>query len=100
MSSDLAPPAAGEVVVVGAITAEGVECPALRADDGALYTLTALPRKVEVGERLQVVGRPTQFSICQQGVTLRVTRLTPASPNRGGTGRDKEAEPPGPLRDP
>lgn len=87
-------------MVVGAITAEGVECPALRADDGALYTLTALPRAVEVGERLQIVGRPAQFSTCQQGVTLRVTRLAPAAPNRTATDPGKGATPPGSLRDP
>lgn len=64
------------VTVVGTITAEGVECPALRSIDGTLYTLTGLPRAVEVGERLEVKGKTTMFSTCQQGITIMVEQLT------------------------
>jgi hypothetical protein len=68
---------ANELVVEGTITDEGVECPALRGSDGTLYTLVKLPRKVEVGEQLQIKGRTTMVSTCQQGITIIVDSLTP-----------------------
>jgi hypothetical protein len=85
-------PPADEVVVVGTITAEGVECPALRAEDGTLYTLTGLPRKVSVGERLQVVGRTLLVSTCQQGITIGVTWIAPAVEPRGALEKPGSAQ--------
>lgn len=44
--------------VVGTLTDEGVECPALRGDDGQIYTLT--PRDLqgfEIGDRVAEIGR-------------------------------------------
>ena len=69
------------VTVVGRLTSEGVECQALRGDDGQLYTLLGgelgdLP----VDTRVSVVGERLEFSSCQQGVTIRVQSIAPADP--------------------
>lgn len=63
------------VVVVGTLTDEGVECQTLRADDDRLYTLTGNLRGFMNGDRVWVVGRPAEFSVCQQGVTLNVSLI-------------------------
>ena len=65
------------VRIVGTLTDEGAECPALRGDDGKLYTL--MPRDVEgfeIGDRVAVVGKAAQISICNQGTTLEVQKIT------------------------
>jgi hypothetical protein len=65
------------VRVTGVLTDEGVECPALRGDDGQLYTLT--PRDLQgfqVGDRVAVVGKVAEISFCQQGTTLEVQKIT------------------------
>jgi hypothetical protein len=69
------------VTVVGRLTDEGVECQALRGDDGQLYTLlggelSGLP----VETRVRVIGERLEFSSCQQGITIRVRSITPADP--------------------
>ena len=71
------------VTVVGRLTSEGVECQALRGDDGQLYTLLGgelgdLP----VETRVSVIGERLDFSSCQQGITIRVKSITPADPDR------------------
>ena len=68
-----------EIAVVGRLTSEGVECQALRGDDGQLYTLLGgelggLP----VDARVSVTGERLEFSSCQQGITIRVRSITPA----------------------
>jgi hypothetical protein len=72
--------AAGAAVsVTGTLTKEGVECPAMRGDDGKLYTL--LPKeigKLGPGDRVHVEGSVAEMTICQQGTTIVVTRLEPA----------------------
>ena len=61
------------VRVVGTLTDEGVECPAMRGDDGTLYTLGPADLvRGEVGDRVRVVGRVAEASICMQGTTLVV----------------------------
>ena len=69
----------GRVSVVGTLTSEGVECPALKGDDGVLYTLAlrtpgSLPFP---GARLKVEGTVADISICQQGTTIEVDTVTP-----------------------
>jgi hypothetical protein len=69
------------VTVVGRLTDEGVECQALRGDDGQLYTLlggglSGLP----VETRVRVIGERLEFSSCQQGITIRVQSISPADP--------------------
>ena len=71
------------VTVVGRLTNEGVECQALRGDDGHLYTLLGgelgdLP----VETRVRVIGERLEISSCQQGITIRVRSITPADPRK------------------
>jgi hypothetical protein len=72
--------AAGAAVsITGTLTKEGVECPAMRGDDGKLYTL--LPQalgNLGPGDRVHVEGSVAEMTICQQGTTVVVTKLEPA----------------------
>ena len=69
------------VKVTGVLTDEGAECPALRGDDGQLYTLTPRDRQgFQVGDRVTVVGKVAELSICNQGTTLEVQKITAAKP--------------------
>ncbi|MBI5190799.1 MAG: hypothetical protein HZA22_09000 [Nitrospirae bacterium] len=63
------------VQVTGTLTAEGVECQALRGDDGTLYTITRRPEGFKVGDRVQVSGMVAEISFCMQGTTISVTRM-------------------------
>ena len=69
----------GKVTIVGTLTSEGVECPAMKGDDGVLYTLALRdPRGLPFpGARLQVEGTLADISICQQGTTIEVDKVTP-----------------------
>lgn len=70
------------VEIVGTLTDEGVECPAMRTDDGALYTLTGHSGGLLPGERVRVVGLIAGASMCQQGVTVSAARIEVARPER------------------
>jgi len=72
--------AAETVTVVGTLTDQGVECPAMQGDDGTLYTLTPndMIGLVSPGARIRVEGSVAEMSICQQGVTIEVTKVAPA----------------------
>lgn len=75
--------AGGEEVVrvTGTLTDEGVECPAMRGDDGTLYTLTGADlAPYETGDRLVVEGTRAGISFCMQGTTLAVTSVQRADP--------------------
>jgi hypothetical protein len=61
--------------VTGVITNEGVECTALRGDDGRLYTLAGRFRDLTPGERVRVIGRVAQYSFCMQGTTIQPRRI-------------------------
>jgi hypothetical protein len=67
------------ITVVGTLSDEGAECPALRGDDRKLYTLT--PRSAlglfQAGTRVKVTGIVAEISICQQGTTIEVTTVEP-----------------------
>ncbi len=68
------------MTVVGTLTREGVECQAMRGDDGRLYTLTGdLPRRLRAGDRVRVAGQVAEVSFCQQGTTISVTRISEAN---------------------
>ena len=75
----LGPPPGG-LCVEGVLTAEGVECPALRARDGTLYTLTGDLGRFVAGDRVRACGQEAIISICIQGRTLGLTSI--------GEGRD------------
>ena len=71
------PPAkrAVSVTVTGTLTDEGVECRALRAEDGALYTLTGDLKTFKTGDRVTVTGTIAEVSTCMQGTTIAVTKI-------------------------
>ena len=72
-------PAPGTTLCVrGRLTGEGVECPTLRAKDGALYTLAGNLNDFQVGEEVCVCGTIAAVSICMQGTTIAVARVGPA----------------------
>ena len=66
------------VVVTGTLTDEGVECQALRGDDGRLYTLAGDLSGFSTGDRVRVRGRVAEFSFCQQGTTVEVRQIKPS----------------------
>jgi uncharacterized Ntn-hydrolase superfamily protein len=70
--------AAKEVEVAGVLTDEGIECRALRGDDGRLYTLTGDLGDFATGDRVKVTGTKVEMSICMQGTTLAVKRIEKA----------------------
>lgn len=73
-----AAPGAGEVRVVGRLTDEGVECPALRGDDGRLYTLAGDTGGFKPGDRVTVTGTVAEMSTCMQGTTISVRSIEKA----------------------
>lgn len=60
------------VAVKGRLTTEGAECPALRAQDGQLYTLAGPTGEFRVGDQVCVKGRRVETSHCMQGITITV----------------------------
>jgi hypothetical protein len=61
----------GVVTITGLVTNEGVECPAVRGDDGKLYTITGPARdKVRPGMRVRISGNVAEISTCMQGTTI------------------------------
>lgn len=66
------------VRVTGELTDAGVECQALETESGQLFTLLGNLRGFETGDRVRVVGKVAEASICQQGTTLEVLNIRPA----------------------
>ncbi len=71
--------AVGMVQRRGQLTAEGVECRALRGDDGVLYTLTGSLAEFKAGDEVIVEGTLPEASICMQGTTIQVVRIEEGS---------------------
>jgi len=64
--------------ITGTLTGEGVECQALRGDDGRLYTLAgAALEGLENGDRVTVTGERAELSFCMQGTTINVADISP-----------------------
>ena len=65
-------PAPGTAVnVTGTLSSEGTECPALRGDDGTLYTLAdPAAGGFKPGDRVHVTGEVASMSMCLQGITI------------------------------
>ncbi|HEX5720375.1 MAG TPA: DUF5818 domain-containing protein [Thermoanaerobaculia bacterium] len=63
------------IQVRGILTAEGVECQALRSDNGQLYTLTGDLGGFKTGDKVRVKGEIAQVSTCQQGITIAVEKI-------------------------
>jgi LysM repeat protein len=66
------------ITITGTLTREGVECPAMRGDDGRLYTLAGDIGRFGPGDRVQVRGQRAEASICQQGTTIEVEGIRSA----------------------
>ena len=68
---------AGELTVIGKLTAEGVECKALREDGtNKLYTLAGNTGGYTSGDHVKVVGKIAEISHCMQGTTIAVKSIT------------------------
>jgi LysM repeat protein len=67
-----------QVNVTGTLTREGVECQAMRGDDGRLYTLDGEFVGLRPGDRVSVRGRIAERSTCMQGITIDVRRIEDA----------------------
>lgn len=66
----------GTVRVEGEVTEAGVECPAVRAPDGTIYTLAGGDTEgLQPGDRVVVRGTVAEMSICMQGITLDVSSV-------------------------
>ena len=63
------------LTVTGRLTDEGVECQALRSNNGVLYTLSGNLRGFKAGDKVRVVGKVSEVSTCQQGTTLSVETI-------------------------
>ena len=74
--SDATVPADNTVTIIGTVTDEGVECPAIRTDRNELYTIAGGDRNVlRPGVRVRVTGTIAEMSICQQGTTISATKV-------------------------
>ena len=56
------------MMILGTLTDEGVNCRAVRGDDGELYTFRHLPEELETGDRIavEITQDPLAFA-CDQG---------------------------------
>lgn len=64
------------MTITGVVTNEGVECPAIRADDGKLYTIAAKDReKLKPGARVKITGEVAEMSTCMQGTTINAVTI-------------------------
>jgi hypothetical protein len=69
-------PMSDPVTVEGVLTDEGVTCPALRGDDGELYTIAGDIGELQPGQRVRVTGEVAEMSICMQGITIALGDIT------------------------
>ena len=66
----------GSITITGIVTDEGVECPAVRGDDGKLYTITGPAReKLRQGMRVRISGNIAEVSTCMQGITISAAEV-------------------------
>lgn len=63
------------ICVRGRLTGEGIECQALRGDDGTLYTLVGPRITAKTGVPVCACGTLARFSTCMQGTTIVVDTL-------------------------
>jgi hypothetical protein len=66
----------GPITITGRVTDEGVECIAVRGDDGRLYTLAGGDRdRLRTGARVRITGTVAEMSFCMQGTTINATTV-------------------------
>ena len=64
------------MTITGTVTREGVECPAVRGDDGKLYTIVGEGRdKLKPGLKVRITGAVAEVSTCMQGTTIEATKI-------------------------
>jgi hypothetical protein len=64
------------LTITGTVTRDGVECPAVRGDDGKLYTIVGAGReKLTPGVKVRITGTVAQVSTCMQGTTIEATSI-------------------------
>ena len=68
------------ICVKGTLTDEGVECQALRAENGDLYTLLGNLESYSNGDKVIVCGRIAEVSFCMQGITIVVDWIGDKAP--------------------
>jgi len=68
------------VCIKGTLTDEGIECQALRTEDGELYTLVGDLRGFSKGDTVYVSGTIAQVSFCMQGITIAVQWISDKPP--------------------
>ena len=71
-------PPDGTVIVSGMLTPEGIQCQALRGEEGRLYTLDGNIEPFHLGDRVEVRGKVAEMSICMQGTTIIVESIEQA----------------------
>ena len=72
-------PATAAITVTGTLSQDGAECPALRSDDGKLYSLTpGAIGKFRPGDHVRVEGTVADVSTCMQGTTIVVSSIVKA----------------------
>ena len=72
-------PATGAIAVTGTLSEEGAECPALRGDDGKLYSLTpGAIGEFKPGDHVKVEGTIAAVSTCMQGTTIVFSSIVKA----------------------
>jgi len=64
--------AVSDTKVSGILISEGVECPAMRGNDGKLYTLVGDLRGFKAGDTILVKGEFLRKSNCMQGQAIRL----------------------------
>ena len=70
-------PMSEPLTIEGELTDEGVSCPALRGDDGELYTLAGDIGELQPGQRVRVTGEVAEVSLCMQGTTIALGDIAP-----------------------
>jgi len=68
------------VFVKGTLTDEGIECQALQAQNGELYTLVGDLKDFQVGDTVYVLGTIVPISFCMQGITIAVDWISKDAP--------------------
>jgi len=66
------------LTLTGTLITGGAECAVFRSDDGRRYSLTGNLGGFGPGDRVVVRGRIAEVSICMQGQTLAVQRISKA----------------------
>jgi len=64
-----------QICLRGRLTGGGIECQAMRSNDGRLYTLGQPKVVAKTGAEICACGRIVTISNCMQGTTIVVTRM-------------------------